>query len=231
VQYISVGALVLSALTCGCNFDPSGVDSSKLDGAIVPPDGHVIDARTIDARVVDASTIDASLIDAGPPDAPLPPDASMPLICPTGYNHGMGSNADHCYRFVNAQQRAWKQAEMDCASASSGGIAAHLVVINNEDEFTTIAAVLPGTQMWIGASDLKVEGSFLKVTGGPFTTTHFLAGEPNDGGDGPGGVKEDCVLFQTNSLVVPTGYNDATCTQQHNYLCEFDAVPPDPAAF
>jgi hypothetical protein len=101
-------------------------------------------------------------------------------------------------------------------------------VLSNEDEYTGIESQLGGQQIWMGADDIASEGHFVNVTGGPFTSTHFLPGEPNN--MGPGGAPEDCILLVVD-FVDPTGspntgLNDGLCTQAHAYLCEFDGANP-----
>jgi hypothetical protein len=236
VQYTRVAAFFSCLLFAGCSFDPGGADVNDHDGAVADsavadapraadaaPDANLPDAST----TIDAALVDAALPDAAPPDATLPPDASMPLTCPTGYQHGMGQNADHCYRFVTPG-KSWANAESDCENDNSGGGAKpHLIVFSNEAEFNDVRQALSTRQIWVGADDLASEGNFVNVTGGAFITTHFKTGEPNDFGDGPGGTAEDCILFEINFTPnLDPGFNDVGCSITHDFLCELDGASP-----
>jgi hypothetical protein len=211
-------------LLAGCTFDPSGVEP------VVPDAGGVdeVDAShdaAIDAATPDAERPDAELPDAEVPDAE-PPDAEVP--CPTNYTRGTGVNASSCYRFDSSPPRNFGAAETDCENDTTGG--SHLVVISNEDEYQGILAAIQDTRLWIGAHDRapQTEGMFVNVTGGAFDSPHFLAGEPNDFGDGPAGTAEDCLALYNQPAAALVGYNDESCNVTRAYLCEFDGVPPSP---
>jgi hypothetical protein len=248
VQYPWAVVFCSSVVFAGCSFDPGGADVNGHDGAVA--DSAVADAprpadAAPDARQPDASRIDAAIVDAAPPDARLPdaappdasgPDASMPLPCPNGYQHGLHQNSDHCYRFV-VSGKQWAAAEADCENDNNSGtnnIKPHLIVFSNEAEYADVQSQLgglPDPNIWIGADDLASEGNFVNVTGGPFISTHFKPGEPNDGGDGPGGLHENCLLFEMRATPNPPGpgLNDVDCTQApqtHSFLCELDGVSP-----
>jgi hypothetical protein len=231
VQYL-VRASLLSALVAAgaCSFDKQGIDigdgevdaSQPIDADPGDPDAPRPDAALADAAI-DATTPPAdAAVDAAedPVDAGLP-DAALP--CPTGYTHGGedGPNATHCYKFVGLL-RNWQTAENDCANDAFG---AHLIVVDNEDEFDGILDELSGTH-WVGTTDRGNEGTFTNITGTPFTFGHYQSAEPNDGNDGPAGNAEDCLALvdQGNQ----SGFNDESCANVHTYVCEVDGTPPLP---
>jgi hypothetical protein len=235
VQYFARASLLTAVLlTSACAFDKQGIDTDdgQADASLPddaappddtpgndPPDARA-DASDIDAgeNDPDAAPVDAppSAPDAGKPDAmPIPP-------CPTGYNHGGedGPNAAHCYKFVGIV-RNWQQAENDCANDATG---AHLITVDTQDEFDGIVGELSG-QIWVGTTDRAVEGTFVYVTGGPFTFGHFKNGEPSNSGGGEG---EDCLVLDDSNGQGGPGFNDLACTTLHTYVCEVDGIPPLP---
>ena len=237
MQYTWLVAVCSSLVVAGCSFDPGGADLSH-DGAVADsavadargPADAAPDARRPDAGPIDAAIVDAAPIDAAAPDAALPPDASMPLPCPSGYQHGLHQNADHCYRFVLGG-KTWPQAEADCENDNNSGnnpVKPHLIVFSNEAEYADVQGQLggfPDPNIWIGADDIASEGNFVNVTGSPFISIHFKNGEPNDGGDGPAGVAEDCLVFEMGGGQL-AGLNDSACTLLHSFLCELDGASP-----
>ena len=130
--------------------------------------------------------------------------------CPPGYAFTGGS----CYRFV-AAELPWIEAEAAC---EADGIGAHLAVIDSAAE-AELAAALAGNDHWIGASDLVAEGVYLRVIGGPILYATWDPGQP----EGPG---ENCIY-----LSLDPDLHDHQCGDTDDYLCEYDGIAADPAAF
>lgn len=108
----------------------------------------------------------------------------------------------HCY-IVNGTATTWANAQSICKS--SGG---NLAIVNNASENYYIYSI---TQLavWLGATDVATEGSFVWVNGTAVTFSAFAAGEPN------GGTAENCVQM------TPTGYwNDLACNATRAFVCE-----------
>lgn len=104
---------------------------------------------------------------------------------------------------------SWAEAQASC-EASFGGT---LVVIDGAAENAAVIALATAKtpSVWIGLSDLRVEGTFLWPDGTSPRYTTWNAGEPNDAGG-----NEDCTQLDAAS-----GYwNDLDCTVSLPYICE-----------
>ncbi len=111
----------------------------------------------------------------------------------------------HAYRFVFRPQ-TWASALADCAML--GG---HLATITAAAEQSFVSSRAT-TNLWIGAGDAAVEGTFTWVTGDPFVYSAFAPGEPNDSPPG-----EDCVEIRGD-----TTWNDESCASPRGHVCEID---------
>ncbi len=113
---------------------------------------------------------------------------------------------NHAYRAVY-RELSWNDALADCAAL--GG---HLATISSAAEDAFVNARVFG-QLWIGASDSAVEGTFTWATGEAFSYTGgFGPGEPNNAVEG-----EDCLELRPG-----TGWNDQSCSNLRSYVCEVD---------
>ncbi|XP_033126040.1 hyalin-like [Anneissia japonica] len=128
--------------------------------------------------------------------------------CEEGWTLFQGS----CYKQYSTRKLTWQSARSSCQSNQ-----ADLVVVKNDAEnnflFTTFK-----TRVWIGLTDLELEGTFKWITTGTEPSyTNFITGEPNNQGN------EDCV--EINS-VHKGEWNDLPCSRYLNYVCEKDNEPP-----
>jgi hypothetical protein len=80
----------------------------------------------------------------------------------------------HAYHVFDGTS-VWHEARDACAARG-----AHLVTIADAEEQAFVAALSPGLEVWIGATDEKEEGHFVWVTGEPFGYAHFSPGEPDN---------------------------------------------------
>jgi hypothetical protein len=115
----------------------------------------------------------------------------------------------HCYR-PSGVERTWFGAGFDCVDR--GG---HLVTISSADENAFVLATFragAGDDIWIGAGDGVVEGTFGWVDGEPFGYANWAATEPNNAGLG-----EDCVEMHADGT-----WNDHGCIWGHPYVCEWE---------
>jgi len=107
-------------------------------------------------------------------------------------------------------KRTWKEARDACA-AWSGDLAWFESAEQQATVLATVGGMGPGGQpdLWIGANDLDVEGTFLWADGSTPTFIPWAEGQPNDGG-----VGQDCVR------VSPDGtWNDTDCQARYHPLC------------
>jgi hypothetical protein len=145
----------------------------------------------------------------GPADAP--PDARP---CTAG-DARMPSPSGACF-FVYTAPVAYADAQAGCAAQG-----AHLAILRSAED-DQIARALAGTlNVFIGLSDLELEGTFVWADGSAPTYTAWDMLEPNDGG---GTYAEDCAV-----IAGPRGgvWDDRPCAPgpdhgggTYAYLCE-----------
>jgi hypothetical protein len=124
-----------------------------------------------------------------------------------------------CYRanyFPNAGDgKTFVDAEALCES--QGG---HLAVIDGDKEAASILALgLPGSDYWVGVSELAQTGVYRTVTNDVATYLPWATGEPDSGVD-------HCANFNLDGMMY-----DNVCTAQDDALCEYDGRQPVPAAW
>jgi hypothetical protein len=144
---------------------------------------------------------------------------------------GAGSNG-HSYEFVGSVLE-WQDAKNAAAAMTFGGDAGHLATATSADENNFIEGLLgTANAAWLGAGDALIlgttEGSYVWVTGEPFTFTHWAATEPN------GGTFQNFMQMDGALGISPGSWRDAGATGFGitGYVVEFDTVAqtPIPAA-
>jgi len=139
-------------------------------------------------------------------------------VCPEGYTL-LGNG---CYRFVVSGAGApgtWFDAEADCAD---DGYGTHLIVVTSltEAQFADQIAGAGTADFYIGATDLVTEGTWLTVANEPQVFLDWDVGEPNNG------TSQNCVLLANGDVM-----SSAVCDNSDDYVCEYDGIPPVPAAW
>lgn len=120
-----------------------------------------------------------------------------------GYSYGGSLNNNHYYLSNSALNAP--QAIDACA-----GLGGYLVSIASSQENQFVASLLPGTDLWIGFTDVAVEGQFQWVSGDPVTYTNWGPTEPNNSGG------------EDYTHLTPTQqWNDLNGSQVYRYVCEF----------
>lgn len=220
----------VAACVLGCTFDTGGATAadsvsslgdaqgvdlsgappmdSRVDRLLVSTELGAVDQSTIDQGVADKGVVDKgaavpdqSLPDKGVPDAPVKPDT---FKCPSGYTL---KSAGSCHKHVT-NNADWLSAEKSCEQDG-----AHLVVVNNSQENSSLP-----NNVWIGISERVTAGVYLTVTGIVQPFTAYAPGEPVAGGG-------QCIEAR------PDGWHDDGCQEAKDYVCEYDGVPADPAAY
>ena len=125
--------------------------------------------------------------------------------CPPTYQF-VGTS---CYRAEVASPTTWVAAEALC---EADGVGAHLVIVADAAEASTIDALVPPAIVnhWIGDSERATPGVFLDVTGAPMTYLNWAAGEPTGGA---------CVEFDDSRTI-----DEVPCDTGNEYICEYDGV-------
>ncbi|XP_050967130.1 CD209 antigen-like protein E [Labeo rohita] len=93
---------------------------------------------------------------------------------------------------------------------------ADLVIIKSKEKQSRVYSFIKenmGVSVWIGLSDIEIEGNMKWVDNSPLKEGFWLKGEPNDNGG-----NEDCVLMNTNPDL--NNWNDISCSEKGRILCE-----------
>jgi hypothetical protein len=119
----------------------------------------------------------------------------------------MNANNGHVYYLLS--ENTWTASEAE-AEALGGTLAIIDDQAENDWIYSTFAMYggIP-RNLWIGATDAVVEGTWVWVTGEPWSYMAWATGEPNDSGD--------CLWFWYATLA---GWDDTDCASQNAYLCE-----------
>jgi cysteine-rich repeat protein len=128
---------------------------------------------------------------------------ALPFICERGPGF-VFEVTHHAYR-VFSEKLAFSDALAACSER--GGYVATL----ETDEERLFVASKVDPSVWVGATDLAIEGSFSWLSGAPVDAGSFLEGEPNDA-DG----SQDCVALSEDTL------GDEVCDTQKYYVCEYE---------
>lgn len=144
------------------------------------------------------------------PDAGEAPDASPG--CSAGDVQFVDPDTGVCY-LLFLDELDWFEARDACASL---GADTHLVTLRTISEHVDVTLELAaGIEVWLGASDVASEGSFVWVTGEPVTLAFWAEGEPNNGGMNG----EDCAIL-IGFGERAGNWDDRGCGSARPYVCE-----------
>lgn len=137
------------------------------------------------------------------------------FVCPAGFVLAAGSCYRANYFMIATDGKTFVDAEALCEA--QGG---HLAVIDDAAEAQRILTLgLPGSDYWIGVSELAQTGVYRTVTNDLAPYLPWSTGEPDSGVD-------HCVNFNVDAM-----FYDNVCTAQDDALCEYDGRAPVPAAW
>jgi outer membrane protein OmpA-like peptidoglycan-associated protein len=156
-----------------------------------------------------------------------------------GTNEYYDANSSRYYRFVPATSAlSWTSARDAAEAMILFGQRGYLAEINSQAENSFIGTETSATNIWIGASDRAVEGTWIwdgatstynkpagsggsaQGAGGAFSS--WASGEPNDHVSG-GVDREDCAVTNWSGAV--GRWNDLPCASAYAYLVEFGGRP------
>ena len=110
-----------------------------------------------------------------------------------------------CYGYVKNYYKTWADAEDYCKTRRGG----HLASIHSEDELKFVQSNFP-RDLWLGASDIVEEGTWVWTDGSSFDYSAWSSGNPNNMGD------QDCLEGNSHNLQ----RDDDNCNKKKLYLCK-----------
>ena len=111
----------------------------------------------------------------------------------------------HCYMLF-VQAATWSAAEATCGALGPGTHVATIAAVREN----TLVRQLAARRVWLGGTDVVVEGTWTWVDGAPFVYTNWASGEPNSDAF-------DCVEQIGND---PATWNEDDCNAPEAYVCE-----------
>jgi hypothetical protein len=154
--------------------------------------------------------------------------ATLASVSPAAAQQPGGIFGDHYYEAIE-EPATWHNAAAYCEQ--DGG---YLVTINSaeENQFVyNLAADTGGVEVWLGATDEAVEGTWEWVTSEPFDYTNWGPGEPNNYAAGPDPtLGEDYLTFHGAGAYDPPlpgvwndwQYEDDGSESTLLFVCEYE---------
>lgn len=142
-----------------------------------------------------------------------------PGVCPASF----AAVGDSYYERI-AMETTWLEGETACQARAPRNRFSHLAVIGDDAELRAVRAAFLGIPVWIGHTDLAVEGMFVPITAEPttwppLTTPPWAAGQPNNL-EG----NQHCLQIDVNGSL-----DDKPCMnaqgEKFEPLCECDDFP------
>merc|ERR1712142_113113 len=137
-----------------------------------------------------------------------PCHVSRKFMCERGFpeDYKYDEKSRRAFKLHNSKKN-WQDAQQTCQMEGGNLVTVDTSEINN---------ILKSEKkrIWIGASDLETEETFLWTNGKPLSYNSWAPGEPNNHGN-----REDCVEVNFRS---PGLWNDAVCGALRPFMCEID---------
>merc|ERR1712042_21805 len=137
-----------------------------------------------------------------------PCHVSRKFMCERGFpeDYKYDEKSRRAFKLHNSKKN-WQDAQQTCQMEGGNLVTVDTSEINN---------ILKSEKkrIWIGASDLETEETFLWTNGKPLSYSSWAPGEPNNHGN-----REDCVEVNFRS---PGLWNDAVCGALRPFMCEID---------
>uniref|UniRef100_A0A8C2BUQ6 C-type lectin domain-containing protein n=1 Tax=Cyprinus carpio TaxID=7962 RepID=A0A8C2BUQ6_CYPCA len=105
--------------------------------------------------------------------------------------------------FISSEMKSWNESRRYCRER-----AADLIIINNTEEQDFVKNISGDSKVWIGLTDIEVEGSWKWVDGSNMTLPGLWASKE------PNGKEEDCALNYSPGLA------DFPCDYTSKWICE-----------
>uniref|UniRef100_A0A673MJC6 C-type lectin domain-containing protein n=1 Tax=Sinocyclocheilus rhinocerous TaxID=307959 RepID=A0A673MJC6_9TELE len=111
-----------------------------------------------------------------------------------------------CYQsslyFISSETKSWTESRRYCTERG-----ADLIIINNREEQDFVKNISGVAKVWIGLTDIDVEGRWKWVDGSTLTSGFWEPGQPNT-------KEEDCALTHS------PGWADFPCGYTYKWICE-----------
>ncbi len=178
--------------------DSGTVDSTSPADTAVTTDTAVADTMVADTTVTDTTVADTMVADTMVADTAKTDTGAVSCSEPSGklYN-------GHCYFPLTGVNG-------DAAKTACEGRGAHLVTITSAGEQTSVAALRPTADRWIGlrsTSSSSSASAFKWINGEAVSYTNWGGGQPNNSGL--------CVAMRTDG-----SWNDRDCAETNDAICE-----------
>jgi len=131
---------------------------------------------------------------------------NLPFVCEQ-VDWFVDPRTDHAYRIVYDKMN-WAQARQTCERMEG-----HLATITSKNELELVGGQV-AVEVWIGATDVEKERSFVWVNKEPFEFQAFVPGELDHLGEAQ---PSDCVVLGADRL-----WHDRRCHHRNNVLCEVE---------
>ena len=158
-----------------------------------------------------------------------PPPVPTPEMCPTGFGPLVTPVGELAGCSREGPAAAWITAEEACESNAALDRAAHLIIIDREEEHLAIASLSVTRDIWIGRLQKDDDDAYRNINYIDWRPTYFGAGEPNDYGascvgctEHSGGGDERCIEYKHETML----WNDEKCYRADRVICEWDNVEP-----
>jgi cysteine-rich repeat protein len=122
------------------------------------------------------------------------------------YRGNTNAVTGRCF-FIHPIKMKWGSASQGCKDY--GGTLARIFDINDQN---TVGDISRLEDIYLGASDTVLEGTFMWVTGEPLTFTAWKNLQPDDY------MGEDCLVMQ-----ITDEWNDVNCDASKPFLCDRDS--------
>ncbi len=143
--------------------------------------------------------------------------APTALPCIEGDAQAVDPGAGTCYMLFS-EIKTWQAAQADCLALS--GTLAIVADANAQALVATLSEQHPveGPDLWLGATDEALEGTFAWVDGTAFAFTQWRDGEPNN--NGPGEDPENCLVIEGDTILHE--WDDRSCIVAAPFICQRD---------
>lgn len=206
LSVVTVASCGLSAVGTGPEGDAGQIDGR--DGTVSPVGGDASNPTTGDGSTPteDAATsIDGASADGS-------------FVCPVNYLPIIGGSPGSHYRY-DSTLTTWTAAETQCEAEGT-----HLAVISSAGERDAVLGIAT-TEIWVGSTDRKIDGTWRDVTGGVTTYFNWDSSEPSTADE------DDCMLLRKldeNGTPLTMDAKPCQAPTPHAFVCECDGLPALP---